>query len=117
MKHLHMLMALITIVLYLYQASFLVRGTKPALSKAFKGTSHAVYTVLMLTGLYLFWQVYQVAGVQIWAVFKVALLVVAVSANIKAIRPNTKLVQSRAGFTIAGLAYVGILWLAIIKPM
>ena len=117
MKHLHMLMAAITIALYLYQVSFLVRGTKPALSKAFKGASHAIYMALVLTGLYLFWQIYQVAGVQMWAVLKVVLLVVAVSANIKAIRPSTTPVQTKAGFVIAGLAYLGIVWLAVVKPM
>lgn len=117
MKHLHMLMAVITIALYLYQASFLVRGVKPALSKAFKGASHAIYLLLVVSGLVLFWQIYQVAGVQWWAVAKIVLLVVAVSANIKALRDGTALPQAKAGFLIAGVAYVGIIGLAVFKPM
>lgn len=115
MKHLHMLMAVITIVLFLYQLSFVVRGTKPTLNKAFKGASHAVYTTLVVSGLYMFWQLYQVAGFQAWAFAKMVLLVMAVSANIKAIRPATALPQAKAGFLIASVAYAGIVWLAIAK--
>lgn len=117
MKHLHMLMAVITLALYLYQASFVVRGIKPSLNKAFKGASHAIYTMLVVSGLYLFWQLYQVAGFQAWAFAKMVLLVMAVSANIKAIRPATALPHTKAGFLIAGVAYVGIVWLAIAKPV
>lgn len=117
MKHLHMLMAVITIALYLYQASFVVRGTKPSLNKAFKGASHAVYTMLVASGLYMFWQLYQVAGFQAWAFAKLILLIMAVSASIKALRPATALSQAKAGFLVAGVAYVGIVWLAIAKPM
>lgn len=117
MKHLHMLMAVITIALYLYQASFMVRAKKPTLTKAFKGASHAIYTLLVVSGLYLFWKIYQVAGFQAWAVAKIILLVVAVSAVIKAMRPSTALPQAKAGFLIAGVAYVGIVFLAVAKPM
>lgn len=117
MKHLHMLMAVVTIALYLYQASLVMRANKPALSKAFKGASHAIYTLLVASGLYLFWQIYQVAGFQAWAVAKIILLIVAVSAVIKALRPSTALPQAKAGFLIAGVAYVGIVFLAVAKPM
>lgn len=117
MKHLHMLMALIAIVLFVYQASFVVRGRTVALSKAFKGVSHLFYLLLVASGLYLFWQIYQVAGLQHWAVAKIILLIVAVSANIKAIRPNTTLAQAKAGMFLAMVSYVGILVLAISKPM
>lgn len=116
MKHLHMLMAVVTIALYLYQASLVMRA-KPTLSKAFKGASHAIYTLLVASGLYLFWQIYQVAGFQAWAVAKIILLIVAVSAVIKALRPSTALPQAKAGFLIAGVAYVGIVFLAVAKPM
>ncbi|WP_066804229.1 SirB2 family protein [Moraxella oblonga] len=116
MKHLHMLMAVVTIALYLYQVSFVVRGVKPNLNKAFKGASHAIYTTLVASGLYLFWQLYQEAGFQAWVFAKIVLLVMAVSANIKAIRPTTTLPHTKAGFLIAGVAYVGIVWLAIAKP-
>lgn len=117
MKHLHMLMAVIAIVLFLYQAKEIVGGQKPALSTAFKGVSHLFYLLLVGSGLYLFWQIYQVAGMQHWAVAKIILLVVAVSANIKAIRPKTALPQAKAGMLVAGVAYLGIVILAFVKPV
>ncbi len=64
MKHLHMLVAVVTILLYLYQAVPIFTGKKAKRSPAFSGMTHLVYTVLMLTGLWLFWQLYQVAGMQ-----------------------------------------------------
>lgn len=117
MKHLHMLMAVVAIILYVYQAAQ-VAGNKPmTLSKTFKGISHVFYVLLVGSGLYLFWQIYQVAGMQHWALAKIVLLVVAVSANIKAIRPSTTNAQAKAGMLLAGVAYVGIVILAFVKPM
>ncbi|MDO4896940.1 MAG: SirB2 family protein [Moraxella sp.] len=117
MKHLHMLMAYTAIALYLYQGSFVVRGVKPTLNRAFKGASHAIYTVMVISGLYLFWQIFQVAGFQAWVVAKIILLIVAISANIKALRPNTTIAQAKAGFLLAGVAYAGIMTLALTKPI
>lgn len=115
MKHLHMLMAGITIVLYVYQLSKVMTKAPLSLSKAYKAISHVIYLLLLGSGLYLFWQLWQVAGVQHWAVAKLILLIVAVSANIKAVRspPN----QAKAGMLVAGVAYIGIIILAISKPM
>lgn len=116
MKHLHMLMAVITIGLYLYQAGMIFSGKHLALSRAFKGTSHAIYLLLLVSGVFLLWQLWQVAGAQHWAIAKIVLLVVAISANIKALR-NPILNQKKAGMMIAGVAYVGIIILAVTKPM
>lgn len=117
MKHLHMLMALITLCLFAYQAQFVVRGKTLALSRAFKGVSHLVYLLLVGSGLWLFWQLTQVAGVQHWAIAKMILLVMAVSANIKAMRPTNHAGQAKAGMLIAFVAYVGVIVLAVTKPM
>lgn len=118
MKHLHMLMAVITLLIYLYQAVPIFMGKKAKRSAALTGATHLVYTVLMLTGLWLFWQLYQVAGVQHWAIAKLVLLVVAVSAAIKALR-NQELAppQAKAGMLICGVAYAGIVFLAVTKPI
>lgn len=116
MKHLHMLMAVMTIALYLYQAGLIFSNKNLALSRGFKGASHAIYLLLLVSGMYLLWQLWQVAGAQHWAVAKLVLLVVAISANIKALR-NSALNQKKAGMMIAGVAYVGIIILAITKPM
>lgn len=116
MKHLHMLMALITLGLFFYQAVVVFGGKQLVLSRAFKGMSHLIYLLLVGTGLYLFWQLMQVIGVQYWAVAKLMLLFVAVSANIKAIRPINTNVQARAGVLIAATAYLIIVILAYTKP-
>ncbi|MDO4440987.1 MAG: SirB2 family protein [Moraxella sp.] len=116
MKHLHMLTALITLVLFVYQAVFVFSGKSLVLSRAFKGVSHLIYLLLVGSGLYLFWQLSQVAGVQHWAIIKLVLLVAAVSATIKALRPTNQNSQARAGILIALIAYIGIVVLAITKP-
>lgn len=80
MKHLHMLMAFITLGLFLYQVIFVFCGKKPPLSRAFKRASHLIYLLLVGSGLYLFWQLTQVIGVQYWVLVKLVLLFVAVAA-------------------------------------
>ncbi len=118
MKHVHMLMAALTLLLFVYQAAMVFSGKSVKLSAAFKGVSHLIYTVLMLTGLWLFWQLYQVAGVQHWAIAKLVLLIVAVSANIKALRnQDVAPSQAKAGMMIAAVAYAGIIYMAIAKPI
>ncbi|MFA9486656.1 MULTISPECIES: SirB2 family protein [unclassified Moraxella] len=116
MKHLHMLTALITLVLFGYQAVFVLSGRQLVLSRAFKGLSHLVYLLLVMSGLYLFWQLLQVVGVQYWAIIKLGLLIVAISSTIKALRPTNQAIQSRAGIIIALIAYVAIIALALTKP-
>lgn len=116
MKHLHMLMAVLTIVLYLYQAGLIFSGKSIGLSRAFKGASHAIYLLLVISGLYVLWQLWQVAGAQHWALAKIVLLVVAISANIKVLRQQA-LNQKKAGMLIAGVAYVSIIALAVMKPI
>lgn len=116
MKHLHLLMALITLCLYFYQAIFVISGKQVNLSTAFKGLSHVIYLLLVGSGLYLFWQLTQVAGVQHWAIAKLVLLIMAVSANIKAIRPTNSAGQAKAGMLVALVAYLGVIVLAITKP-
>lgn len=119
MKHFHLLMVAITILLFLYQAVLVFLGKTVARSKAFTGVSHLIYTLLVISGLFLFWQLYQATGtLQHWAIAKLILLVMAVSANIKAIRNQAvSSGQAKAGMLIAGVAYVGIVVLAITKPM
>lgn len=116
MKHLHLLMAVITIALFLYQAMIVFTKGQLSLSSAFKAMSHVVYLLLVVSGLYLLWQLWQVAGAQHWALAKMVLLIVAISANVKALR-HPALNQKKAGMLIAGVAYAGILILAIAKPI
>ena len=118
MKHLHMLLAIIVLLIFIFQALPMFMGKAPKVSNAIKILNHVFYTAVVLTGLVLFWQIYQVAGVQHWALAKLVLLIVAASATIKAQRNYANAPsQAKAGLIIACVAYVGIVVLAITKPI
>ncbi|MFC0819702.1 SirB2 family protein [Moraxella marmotae] len=118
MKHFHMFAAMLVLFVFIFQALPALAGKAASTSKVFKIATHVLYLALVLSGFWLFWQLYQVAGVQHWAIAKMVLLIVAVSATIKAQRNYTQAPsQAKAGLLIATVAYVGILTLAITKPM
>lgn len=114
MKHLHMLMAVLTIACFCYSGFCIVKG-KP-MSKSYMAVTHLLYAILVSSGLYLLWLISQVAGVQHWAYAKLILLVVAVSSMIKA-RKSVSPSQAKAGILVTFVALAGILYLAIAKPI
>lgn len=114
MKHLHMLVAVITIACFCYSGFCILKGKQ--VGKAYMAVTHSLYAVLVGSGLYLLWVLSQVAGVQHWAYAKLVLLVVAVSAMIKA-RKSKALAQAKAGILVAFVALAGILFLAVAKPV
>ncbi|WP_064640020.1 SirB2 family protein [Moraxella catarrhalis] len=117
MKHLHMLLAIIVLFIFILQALPMFMGKTPKASNTLKILNHVFYTAVILTGLGLVWQIYQVAGTQHWVLAKLILLIVAASATIKAQRHYTNASsQAKAGLMIASVAYVGIIVLAITKP-
>lgn len=114
MKHLHMLVAVITIACFCYSSFCILKGKQ--VGKVYMAVTHSLYAVLVGSGLYLLWLLSQVAGVQHWAYAKLVLLVVAVSAMIKA-RKSKALAQAKAGILVAFVALAGILFLAVAKPV
>lgn len=114
MKHLHMLMAVLTIGFFCYSSFCILKGK--TVGKAYMAITHALYAVLVGSGLYLLWLISQVAGTQHWAYAKLILLVVAVSSMIKA-RKSQSLSHAKAGILIAFVALAGILFLAVAKPV
>lgn len=117
MKHLHMLMAVLTIGVFLSQAIPVWAGRARPLSKGLKIATHVLYTLLIVTGIITVMPLLQAVGLPHWVIGKVILLVVAVSATIKALRPTTPAVQAKVGMFVALIAYVGIIILAYTKPM
>lgn len=122
MKHLHILMAVITLVIFMYQAVQVFSNRPALLSKPLKITSHIIYTLLVIAGIVLVMPLAKSVGVPVWVVAKIVLFIVAISATIKATRagqnsanPN-HLKQAKAGILIAGIAYIAIVILAISKP-
>ncbi len=112
MKHFHLLMVVMTLGLFAY-SSWAILKEKP-LGKVYLWLSHVIYALVVLTGLHLLVILSKVAGVQHWAYAKIVLLIVAISATIKA-RKNPN--QARAGLLLAWVALAGILFLAITKPV
>ncbi|GAA0317272.1 SirB2 family protein [Psychrobacter aestuarii] len=115
MKHLHMLMAVLIIILFLYQSYLAISANKRA-PKAIKIGTHILYALLILSGGWMLMQLMSVGAPVQWVMAKIVLLVAAISASIKAFNPQATAAQTKAGVFIAGVAYIGIVMLAFIKP-
>lgn len=121
-KVLHMSFAMLAIALFATRAVLGFQSgdgqiASPRLARVFKIAPHVVYTVLLLCGLYLLWQLpLTVAQYPHWLLVKIGLFVVAVSASAKAFRAGTNYSQFKQGVFVTALAYVAILWLVIAKP-
>ncbi len=115
MKHLHMLMAVLIIVLFLYQ-SYLVLSSNSRAPRVVKISTHIVYAVIILSGAWILMQLMSANAPVQWVFAKIILLIAAISASMKAFNNHATPAQSKAGILIAGLAYAGILILAIAKP-
>lgn len=116
MKHLHILMAVLTLAIFIYQAFKVFTGSNGRLPKPMMIASHIIYTLLIIAGGMMTFQLAKVVGVPIWVIAKIVLFVVAISATIKATRPTTTAIQARAGIVIALIAYIAIVALAVFKP-
>lgn len=115
MKHLHMLLALIVIVLFLYQSFLLLSANRQA-PRPIKIATHIVYALIILSG---GWILMQLMGENVpvqWVFAKIILLVAAISASVKAFSPVATPIQSKTGILIAAIAYCGIVILAVVKP-
>lgn len=118
MKHAHMLMAVILIALFLWQAVLVFTAQKGQdLPRAAKIGAHVMYALVILTGVVTAMPLFNAGVVPHWLIAKIVLLVVAISATIKATRPISTPNQAKMGMLIAFIAYVGILTLAFVKPL
>lgn len=122
MKHLHILMAVLTLAIFIYQAIQVFGNKSASLPKALKIGSHIIYTVLVIAGILLVMPLAKSVGTPFWVIAKIVLFIVAISATIKALRASQdtgnadRLLQAKAGMVIAGIAYLAIVILAISKP-
>ncbi|CAM4012681.1 SirB2 family protein [Psychrobacter arenosus] len=115
MKHLHMLMAVIVIVLFIYQ-SFVALTTRQPPAKIVKISTHITYALVILSGAWMLMQLMSVNAPIQWVVAKIVLLIAAISASIKAFKATATPSQTKAGILIAAVAYAGIVALAVSKP-
>lgn len=118
MKMMHMIMVVAMLCLFLYQFVFVVFvQQKDALrSKIQMAIGHSIYLLVVVFGVLTFLPLYQVIGVPHWIIAKFVLLFVAISATIKALRPQTTIAQAKVGMFLAMIAYAGIIGLAVVKP-
>ncbi|UNU73068.1 SirB2 family protein [Moraxella nasovis] len=115
MKHLHLLMVVITLGLFLYHAIVVLMGKKVAVSRYLTIMTHISLLLLVVSGLYMLAVWYQFTAM--WAIAKLILLIVAVSASMKAMRATATKAQAKFGMFIALIAYGAILVLAVKKPI
>lgn len=115
MKHVHMLMAFITIGLFIYQ-SYLVLTANRRIGRGGKIATHVLYLLLVATGGWMLMQLMAVNAPVQWVFAKIILLLAAISASIKAFRETATPSQQKVGMLIAAVAYIGIVILAFVKP-
>ncbi len=115
MKHLHMLMAVLVIALFLYQ-SYLVLSANKSAPRVIKISNHIIYALVLLSGAWMLFQLMSVNAPIQWVIAKMVLFVAAISASIKAFNNSATPIQRKTGILIAAAAYVGIVVLAFTKP-
>ena len=115
MKHLHMLLAVILIGLFIYQ-SYLVLSANRRAPRPIKIANHIIYALIIASGAWMLMQLLSVNAPVQWVFAKIVLLIAAISASVKAFHAHATPAQSKVGILIAGAAYVGIVILAYTKP-
>ncbi|WP_315040738.1 SirB2 family protein [Faucicola mancuniensis] len=118
MKIFHMIMVLLVLCLFLYQFMmvYFLDGLDALRTKTQKIVGHSFYCLLIISGVLTVMPLVKVIGVPHWVIAKFVLLMVAISATIKATRATTTIKQAKVGLFLALIAYTGILTLAVIKP-
>lgn len=119
MKHFHLMMVAITLGLFFYQFSMVMfaKQNNAFHSKKLFIATHIIYTFLMISGILTALPLLKAGIFPHWLVAKVVLLIVAISATIKATRKSDTPAQTKMGLLIAMVAYAGIVILAIVKPL
>lgn len=115
MKHFHMLMAVLVIVLFLYQ-SYLALSANRQTPRAIKIANHIIYALIIVSGAVMLMQLMNANAPIQWVFAKIILLIAAISSSIKAFNPHATPVQRKTGILIAAVAYIGIVILAFAKP-
>ncbi|WP_435979130.1 SirB2 family protein [Psychrobacter sp. DM4] len=115
MKHLHTLLALIVIGLFIYQSILVLSANRQA-PRVIKIANHIVYALIIVSGAWMLMQLMSVNAPVQWVFAKIILLLAAISASVKAFKPDATSSQSKVGIVIAGIAYASIVTLAYTKP-
>ncbi|MEC7120470.1 MAG: SirB2 family protein [Pseudomonadota bacterium] len=118
-KVLHMSFGVLAILMFATRAILGFRASpngqlqSAGMTKFFKIAPHVVYTVVIVCGVLL---LLPLPIYPHWIIAKIVLFFVAISASVKAFKPEVTAPQFRTGVFVATIAYVAILFLAIAKP-
>ena len=115
MKHLHTLLAVLVIALFIYQ-SYLVLSAERRAPRPIKIATHILYSLIIVSGAWMLMQLMSAQAPVQWVFAKIILLIAAISASIKAFRASATPAQQKMGIFITAVAYAGILILAFSKP-
>ncbi len=115
MKHLHTLLAVLVIALFIYQ-SYLALSAERRAPRPIKIATHILYALIIVSGAWMLMQLMSAQAPIQWVFAKIILLVAAISASIKAFHTHATPTQSKVGILIAAVAYAGIVTLAYVKP-
>lgn len=122
MKHLHMLVAGVVALLFVYQSVMAWQGRMTA--KPIKIITHIAYAMMLITGVLLLMPLVKLGVPMQWVLAKIVLLVAFISASTKAYRlagspavnGNGQRSKVLMGLFVALIALVAIFGLAFIKP-
>lgn len=118
----HALAVSLLLIILLMRATTLFKGIdgnlpNPKGRKLFVAVQHLSLTLLVLSGIVLLYMKH--FKVENWFYAKIILFLVLLSSLIKAYKkdPSILMVQRRAGWVIALIAYIAIIGLVVIKPV
>ncbi|AOE48741.1 SirB2 family protein [Kangiella sediminilitoris] len=115
LKHIHMTLAIITILGFLLRSVWLFRKSPMLTKKWVKITPHVIDTLLLLSGVLLLATFYGWT-VTSWLAIKLLLIVVYIGFGIITFKTNKTSLRGIA-FTLAIISFASILYLARIKPI
>jgi uncharacterized membrane protein SirB2 len=114
LKHIHMTLAIITILGFLLRSVWLFKQSPSLQKKWVKITPHIIDTLLLATGITL-WATWYGAVFQPWIVAKLIMIVLYIAFGIVTFKTQSKGLRGIA-FTLAIVSFATILYLARTKP-
>lgn len=120
-KHLHMVLGLLTVLLFVIQAGWLLmrqdRQLPARAQRFFRMMPHILYAVVIGLGIWLMVTMMRVGVNPLWVHPKIVLFLIAIVGTAIAMRPGASRGRQNLGLLIAGLCYIGILYSVIAKPL
>ncbi|GAA4360396.1 SirB2 family protein [Kangiella marina] len=115
LKHIHMTLAIITILGFLLRSFWLFRQSPSLNKKWVKISPHVIDTFLLGTGI-AYWATYYGAVFQPWIIAKLIMIVLYIGFGIVTFKANTKGLRALV-FTLAIVSFATILYLARTKSL